>query len=256
MSPRSRDPSNAAIHSHDSRPWVHCRRAWLRGRPLVATATGLHPVHQVVARSPDLATEFATGLRTRAGGRPAVRQTAGSRPTPEGWGHPRRTVPVQPPAVEIPAGLKAASSDKRTLASRPPRDASEPSWYLTMTARCDRQPRCNRPHRRRTAILAPGRPSTASRRGKGPPYPAIRFAEAGMKRGHRSHRGELHHPKRVTMLQEALESDDAVCQSVGLPACPSLHTFVWTNVQKSSVLATTAPTLETTASGSGGRRKV
>jgi hypothetical protein len=105
MSPPSRDPSNAAIHSHDSRPWVHCRRAWLRGRPLVAADTGLSP-----ARG-NLGAVAGTAL----------------------WEL------VQPIAVGILAGLKVVSRHKRTLASRRPRDALEPSWFLTIDARRDRQ---------------------------------------------------------------------------------------------------------------------
>jgi hypothetical protein len=53
--------------------------------------------------------------------------------------------PVRPLAVEILAGLIGVSSDKRTLASRPPHDASEPSRFLTMTARVDGERQSHRP---------------------------------------------------------------------------------------------------------------
>jgi hypothetical protein len=110
MSPPSRNPRDAAIQSHDRRSWVCCR-AWLPGRPPAATATGLRPVRG--------------NLGAVAG--KALRE------------------PIQPLVVEILAGLRAASRDKRTLASRPSHDASEPSWFLMMNARGNRQRQRNRP---------------------------------------------------------------------------------------------------------------
>jgi hypothetical protein len=53
--------------------------------------------------------------------------------------------PVQPLAVEILAALRVASRDKRTLAGRPPHDASVPSWFLTMNARVDGKRQSDRP---------------------------------------------------------------------------------------------------------------